>query len=156
MRTRFGLLVFALGASGLFAADVSGGAGSPKAIADRLLAESRSVKQTANQLAEQLKRKDADLSKMNEHVASVHQGSENIQKLIGELEASGVSLSSKQRESLDTSRKLAEVMDVFVDNKQTMVAEGASAEERNAVRMQALGTAKRAELIEKNVLRTGL
>jgi hypothetical protein len=37
-----------------------------------------------------------------------------------------------------------------------MVADGASAEERNAVRMQALGTAKRAELIEKNVLRTGL
>jgi septal ring factor EnvC (AmiA/AmiB activator) len=156
MRTTLSVLALALGASGLFAADVNGGAGSPKSIADRLLAESRSVKQTANQMAEQLKRKDADLSKVNEHVASVHQGSENIQKLIAELEASGASFTAKQRESLDTSRKLAEVMDVFVDNKKTMVADGASSEERNALRMQSLGTAKRAELIEKNVLRMGL
>ena len=57
---------------------------------------------------------------------------------------------------LTHSRKLAEVMDVFVDNKKTMVADGASSEERNALRMQSLGTAKRAELIEKNVLRMGL
>lgn len=156
MRTTLSVLTLALGTSMLFGADVNAGASTPKNTAEKLLTESRAARQTATQLADQLKRKNADLSKVSEHVASVEQNAAKINGLLAELENSGASFNSRQRETLDHTKKLAELMNVFLDVKKSMVADGASAAEREMIRSQALGVAKRAELIEKNVSKMGL
>lgn len=150
------VLTLALGTTVLFGADLNAGASTPKDTAARLLAESRATRQTAMQMAEQLKKKNADLSQMQQHLATVEQGATKIQSLLKELENSGATLNERQRASLETSHKLAEVMNVFVENKKTLVAGSASREEREQLRGQALGVAKRAELIEKHVSKMGL
>lgn len=156
MRNTLSVITLALSTTLLFGNDVNAGASSPKETASKLLAESRTARQTATMLADQLKKKNADLSKVSEHIANVEQSASNIQSLLAALEGSGVSMNERQRASLDTSKKLAELMNVFVSNKKSMVADGASGEEREMLRAQALGAAKRAELIEKNVMQMGL
>lgn len=156
MRTTLSVLTLALGTTMLFGADVNAGASTPKDTAAKLLSESRAARQTATQLAYQLKQKNADLSKVGDHIASVEENATKIQDLVKELEASGATLSQRQRATLDNTRQLAELMKVFLDNKKTMIADGASPAEREMLRAQAVGVAKRAELIEKNVSKMGL
>ena len=156
MRTTLSVITLALGTSMLFGADVNAGASTPRNTAERLLAESRAARQTATQMAEHLKKKNADLSEVNEHIASVEESATKIQTLLKELETSTSNLNDRQRAALDRSVKLAEVMNVFLNNKKTMLADGASAEEIATMRAQAIGVAKRAELIEKSVSKMGL
>jgi hypothetical protein len=150
------MMTMALGATMVFGADLNGSASAPKDTAAKLLAESRTARQTALQMAEQLKRKNADLGGMQEHVATVEQSAVKIQGLLKELENSGANFNERQRAALDMSQKLAEVMNVFVENKKTMVAGAATREEISQFRGQALGVAKRAELIERHVAKMGL
>lgn len=150
------VLTLALGTTVLFGADVNAGASTPKNTAEKLLTESRAARQTATQLAEQLKRKDADLSRVGEHVASVEQNAAKIHGLLAELEGSGASFNARQRAALDQTKQLAVLMNVFLDVKKAMVADGTGADEREQLRSQALSVAKRAELIEKNVVKMGL
>ncbi len=156
MRIATSVFTLVLGTTMLFGADVNAGASTPKETASKLLAESRSARQAANQLATELKNKNADLSKVNEHIASVEQNAANIQSLLSSLEGSAANLNDRQRASLDQTKKLAELMNVFLNNKKALVADGATSEDREAIRLQALGAAKRAELIEKNVVKMGL
>lgn len=156
MRTTLSVLTLALGTTMLFGADVNAGASTPKDTAAKLLSESRAARQTATQLAYQLKQKNADLSKVGDHIASVEENANKIQDLVKELETSGATLNQRQRATLDNTRQLAELMKVFLDNKKTLVADGASPEEREMLRAQAVGVAKRAEMIEKNVSKMGL
>lgn len=156
MKWTLGMLTMALGATMVFGADLNASASAPKDTAAKLLSESRTARQTALQIAEQLKRKNADLGGMQEHVATVEQSAVKIQGLLKELENSGVNFNERQRAALDMSHKLAEVMNVFVENKKTMVAGTATKDEISQFRGQALGVAKRAELIEKNVVKMGL
>lgn len=156
MRITLSVLTLALGTTMLFGADVNAGAATPKDTAAKLLVESRAARQTATQLAYQLKQKNVDLSKVSDHIASVEENATKIQDLVKELETSGAALNQRQRATLDNTRQLAELMKVFLDNKKTMIADGASPEEREMLRAQAVGVAKRAELIEKNVSKMGL
>lgn len=156
MRTTLSVLTLALGTTMLFGADVNAGASTPKDTAAKLLAESRAARQTATQMALQLKQKNADLSKVGDHIASVEENATKIQGLLKDLETSGATLNERQRATLDNTRQLAELMKVFLDNKKTLVSDGASPEEREMLRAHAVGVAKRAELIEKNVSKMGL
>ncbi|MBI4893094.1 MAG: hypothetical protein HY821_20895 [Acidobacteria bacterium] len=156
MRIATSVFTVAFGTALLFGADVNAGASTPKDAAVKLLAESRSARQTASTLANQLKDKNADLSKVGDHIAAVEQNAAHIQQLLETLESNSGSFNAKQKEALDTSKKLAELMNVFLNNKKQMTQDGASSEEREAIRQQALGAAKRAELLEKNVMRMGL
>ena len=51
---------------------------------------------------------------------------------------------------------MAEILNVFVENKKQMLASVTSPKDRDSVRYQAIGVAQRAELIEKTIARLGL
>jgi len=129
---------------------------SVKSTVDQLLTEARQVKKTADELSNRLKAKNADLTNLAEPFSMVEKGAANIQNLVGELHSASLTLNSKQKARLDNTKALAELMNVFVVNKKNLLADGASAEDREQLRANAMSVAKRAELIEANLLRMGL
>lgn len=137
----------------LLAADTNN---AVKTTVDQLLTEARQVRKTADELSNRLKSKNADLSNLGEHLSAVEKGAANIQNLVGELHSANLTLSAKQKARLDNTKVLAELLNVFVENKKNLVSDGASASERELLRANAMSAAKRAELIETNLLRLGL
>lgn len=154
MRSMIRLWGGILCAAGLLAAQVNAPA-NLKETKDKLLAESRTAREMALQIANQL-RKSADASGVRDQIATLEQHAAAIRQLVGELESSAATLTAKQRQQIETARKVAEILNVFIENKKAMLASVASPEDRENIRYQAIGVAQRAEMIEKTVAKLGL
>lgn len=154
MRSMFRLLPALLCAAALLAADADEKA-ALKDMAQKLIAESRPTRQMAMQIADQLRR-SADTAPVREQIPVLEQHAASIQRLIGELESKGSTLTDKQRRDLETARKVAEILNVFIANKKQMLSAVSSPRDRDNVRFQAIGVAQRAEMIEKTISRLGL
>jgi len=154
MRSLFRLFPAMLCAAALLAADADERA-NLKEMAQKLITESRITREMAMQIADQL-RKSSDTASVRDQIPVLEQHAASIRQLIGELESKGATLTSKQRQQLETARKVAEILNVFIENKKQMLASVSSPRDRDNVRFQAIGVAQRAEIIEKTISRLGL
>jgi hypothetical protein len=141
-------------AAALLAADTDSQA-SLKDMAQKLITESRTTREMAMQIAEQL-RKTSDTAAVRDQIPVLEQHAASIRDLINELESKGTALTSRQRQQLETARKVAEILNVFIENKKQMLASVTSPRDRDTVRYQAIGVAQRAEMIEKTISKLGL
>lgn len=154
MRSLWKLSLAMLCAATLLAADADSKA-ALKETAQKLITESRTTREMAMQIAEQL-RKSADAGAVRDQIATLEQHAASIRELITELESKGANLTARQRQQLETARKVAEILNVFIENKKQMLASVTSPRDRDQVRYQAIGVAQRAEMIEKTISRLGL
>jgi hypothetical protein len=154
MRSLFRLFPAMLCAAALLAADADERA-NLKDMAQKLITESRTTREMAMQIADQL-RKSSDTASVRDQIPVLEQHAASIRQLIGELESKGATLTSKQRRQLETARKVAEILNVFIENKKQMLASVSSPRDRDNVRFQAIGVAQRAGMIEKTISRLGL
>ncbi len=154
MRSLWKLAPAMLCAAALLAADTDSQA-SLKDMAQKLIKESRTTREMAMQIAEQL-RKTADTAAVRDQISVLEQHAASIRQLIGELESKSTALTAKQRQQLETARKVAEILNVFLENKKQMINSVTSLRDRDQVRYQAIGVAQRAELIEKTIAKLGL
>lgn len=154
MRSLCKLAPAMLCAAALLAADADSQA-SLKDMAQKLIAESRTAREMAMQIAEQL-RKSADTAAVRDQIPVLEQHAASIRQLIGDLESKGATLNAKQRQQLETARKVAEILNVFLENKKQMLNSVTSPRDRDQVRYQAIGVAQRAEMIEKTIAKLGL
>lgn len=145
----------ALSASGLLALAVLASAADPndanvsnKPVIEQLREESRTAKKNATELAVMLKSKKADLGKAAEQISAVEKSHEAIRNLMSQLEAETGNWNASKKASFEQARTVADVMAVFVDNKKNIAQGGIDAEERERLRLNAVGAAKRAELLE--------
>jgi len=141
-------LALALPAS---AVDPNNAATPSRPVLEQLREESRAAKKTATDLAISLKSKNADLSKAAEQISAVEKSHETIQELLSRLEPESAQWDARRKASLDQARKVAEVMSVFVDNKKNIAGSGLEAADRERLRLNAIGVAQRAELLEKTL-----
>lgn len=154
MRSMWKLAMAMLCAAALLAADADSRA-ALKETAQKLITESRTTREMAMQIAEQL-RKSADTGAVRDQIATLEQHAASIRQLISELESKGTALTAKQRQQLETARKVADILNVFIENKKQMLNSVTSPRDRDQVRYQAIGVAQRAEMIEKTISRLGL
>jgi RecA/RadA recombinase len=154
MRSVWKLGLALLCATTLLVADADSKA-ALKDTAQKLITESRTTREMAMQIAEQL-RKSADTGAIRDQIATLEQHAASIRQLITDLESKGSDLTAKQRQQLETARKVAEILNVFIENKKQMLASVTSPRDREQVRYQAIGVAQRAEMIEKTISRLGL
>jgi RecA/RadA recombinase len=154
MRSVWKLGLALLCATTLLVADADSKA-ALKDTAQKLITESRTTREMAMQIAEQL-RKSADTGAIRDQIATLEQHAASIRQLIADLESKGSDLTAKQRQQLETARKVAEILNVFIENKKQMLASVTSPRDRDQVRYQAIGVAQRAEMIEKTISRLGL
>jgi len=154
MRSVWKLGLALLCATTLLVADADSKA-ALKDTAQKLITESRTTRDMAMQIAEQL-RKSADTGAIRDQIATLEQHAASIRQLIADLESKGSDLTAKQRQQLETARKVAEILNVFIENKKQMLASVTSPRDRDQVRYQAIGVAQRAEMIEKTISRLGL
>ncbi|MGB9610680.1 MAG: hypothetical protein ACPL7M_06880 [Bryobacteraceae bacterium] len=154
MRSLWKLATAMLCAATLLAADADSKA-ALKDTAQKLITESRTTREMAMQIAEQL-RKSADTGAVRDQIATLEQHAASIRQLIADLESKGTELTAKQRQQLETARKVAEILNVFIENKKQMLASVTSPRDREQVRYQAIGVAQRAEMIEKTISKLGL
>lgn len=154
MRSLFRLFPAMLCAAALLAADADERA-NLKDMAQKLITESRTTREMAMQIADQL-RKSSDTASVRDQLPVLEQHAASIRQLIGELESKGATLTSKQRQQLETARKVAEILNLFIENKKQMLAAVSSSRDRDSVRLQAIGVAQRAGMIEKTISRLGL
>ncbi len=154
MRSLFRLVPAMICAAALLAADADEKA-NLKDMAQKLITESRATREMAMQTADQL-RKSSDTASVRDQIPVLEQHAASIRQLIGELESKGTTLTSRQRQQLETARKVAEILNVFIENKKQMLASVSSPRDRDNVRFQAIGVAQRAEMIEKTISRLGL
>lgn len=154
MRSLFQLFPVLLCSAALLAADADSQA-SLKDMAQKLITESRTTREMAIQIAEQL-RKTADTASVRDQIPVLEQHAASIQRLIADLESQGTALAARQRQQLETARKVAEILNVFIENKKQMLSQVASPRDRDQIRYQALGVAQRAEMIEKAISKLGL
>jgi septal ring factor EnvC (AmiA/AmiB activator) len=134
-----------------FAADPNNASAAAKPVLDQLLEESRVAKKSASELAAMLKSKNADLSKAAEQIAQVEKSQGTIKELMAKLEGEATQWDSRRKASVEQARKVTEVMGVFVENKKDIAEAGIDAENRERLRMNAVGVAQRAELLEKTL-----
>jgi septal ring factor EnvC (AmiA/AmiB activator) len=135
------------------AVDPNNALNASKPVLDQLREESRAAKKTATDLAASLKSKKVDLSKAAEQITAVEKSHDAIQELLTRLESESSQWDAGRKESLEQARKVAEVMSVFVDNKKSIAGNGLEAAERERLRLNAIGVAQRAELLEKTLSR---
>lgn len=154
MRSLWKLATAMLCAATLLAADADSKA-ALKDTAQKLIMESRTTREMAMQIAEQLRR-SADTGAIRDQIATLEQHAASIRQLIADLESKGNELTARQRQQLETARKVAEILNVFIENKKQMLASVTSPREREQVRYQAIGVAQRAEMIEKTISKLGL
>jgi len=154
MRSVWKLGLALLCATTLLVADADSKA-ALKDTAQKLITESRTTREMAMQIAEQL-RKSADTGAIRDQIATLEQHAASIRQLIADLESKGSDLTAKQRQQLETARKVAEILNVSIENKKQMLASVTSPRDRDQVRYQAIGVAQRAEMIEKTISRLGL
>ncbi|GIU75632.1 MAG: hypothetical protein KatS3mg004_2719 [Bryobacteraceae bacterium] len=154
MRSLWKLATAMLCAATLLAADADSKA-ALKDTAQKLITESRTTREMAMQIAEQL-RKSADTGAIRDQIATLEQHAASIRQLIADLESKGNELTARQRQQLETARKVAEILNVFIENKKQMLASVTSPRDREQVRYQAIGVAQRAEMIEKTISKLGL
>ncbi|MEJ5369956.1 MAG: hypothetical protein WHT08_16705 [Bryobacteraceae bacterium] len=154
MRSIFRLFPAVLCAASLLAADADEKT-SLRDMAQKLITESRATREMAMQIADQL-RKSADAGSVRDQIPALEQHAASIRQLIAELESKGTTLTARQRQQLETARKVAEILNVFIENKKQMLASVSSPRDRDNVRYQAIGVAQRAEMIEKTISKLGL
>ena len=157
---RKAIRVFALSlvlATSAFANDTYGAqTAAQKPATGELLSESQLVRKMATDLANSLKRKNADLSAARQTSTEIAQRSAQIQKLIGELEQQSTSMNSSQIAELNRLKELGTLLQVFVSNKSQVLESGATEAQRESLRANALGVATRAQMIEKSVSKLGM
>ncbi len=154
MRSVWKLVPAMLCSLALLAADADSKAGL-KDMAQKLITESRTTREMAMQIAEQL-RKTADTAAVRDQIPVLEEHAASIRQLISDLESQGMALTDRQRRQLETARKVAEILNVFIENKKQMLDAVSSSRDRDTLRYQAIGVAQRAEIIEKTIAKLGL
>lgn len=124
--------------------------------AQQLTTEARQLKAVANEVANQLKAKRADLSVAESRMELFAQRANEISRLIGEIENSGLALDARRQQELDRLKKLSVTLNLFVENKKQLIEGGNAAAHREQLRSHAVGVATRADLIEKSVRKLGI
>lgn len=126
-----------------------------KDMAQKLITESRTTREMAMQIAEQL-RKTSDTAAVRDQIPVLEQHASSIRQLISDLESKGAALTARQRQQLETARRVADILNVFIENKKQMLSQVTSPRGSDQVRYQAIGVAQRAEMIEKTIAKMGL
>jgi homoserine dehydrogenase len=115
----------------------------------QLSSEAAEARKSASEIATVARDKRADLSVVNERLADVEQRAARIKELVAQLENSpDLNLAPAE---MDRLKQLAELMNIFLENKKAVATDGLSAADRTALRNHALSVATRAEMIEKTV-----
>lgn len=155
MTKKLNLLALCLGAAvTAFAADSSVPArSSSQPLSSQIASEARTTAKVAGDLAVSLKKKNADLSNLNDSVATIEKSIAEINRLTAALAAKRAEMPAKQVAELDRIQKLSELMQVFLKNKKEMAAEGTA--NRQMLRTQAEAVQTRAELIAKAAAKLG-
>jgi chromosome segregation ATPase len=135
---------------------VPAGANSNATVSQQLSTEARELKTLANDVAAQLKNKRADIAVAQSRLPEFTQKANEISRLIGEIEGSGLTLDSRRQQELDRLKKLSLTLNLFVENKKQMLDSGGATAQRNLLRSHAVGVATRADLIGKSVRKLGL
>lgn len=115
MRSLFRLVPAMLCAAAFLPADADEKA-NLKDTAQKLITESRAAREMAMQIADQL-RKSSDTASVRDQIPVLEQHAASIRQLTGELESKGTTLTSRQRQQFETARKMAEILNVFIENK---------------------------------------
>lgn len=131
-------------------------ANSNAPVSQQLVTEARELKLVADNLAAQLKSRGADVSAAESRLEQFTQRASEISRLVAELEQSGLTLDARRQREFDRLKNLAETLNLFVDNKKELLANGNPTAQRLDIRAQAVGVAIRADLIEKTVRKLGL
>lgn len=155
MTKKLNLLALCLGAAvTAFAADSTVPAhSSNQPLSSQIAAEARTAAKVAGDLAVSLKKKNADLSNLNDSVAAIEKGIAEINRLAAELDTKRAEIPAKQVAELDRIQKLSELMQVFLNNKKEMASEATT--NRQMLRTQAEAVQTRAELIAKAAAKLG-
>lgn len=122
-------------------------------VAERLLAESRAVREQAA-AAGRLLRNASDLSALEQQTAALENHAQSIRSLLSELEASST-LNARQQESLATAKTTAEVLAIMLSNKKIVLEAGSSKSAREAARQYARAVELRAQMLERLVRELG-
>jgi septal ring factor EnvC (AmiA/AmiB activator) len=119
--------------------------------AQQLSSEARELRTMANDVAAQLKSKQADIAAVEARLEQFTQRAGEINRLVDEMAQSGLTLDARQQREFDRLKMLASLLNVFVDNKKQLIESGNAASQRELLRAHAVGVAARADLIEKTV-----
>jgi septal ring factor EnvC (AmiA/AmiB activator) len=120
-------------------------------LAEQLTNEARELRVIANDVAKQLKPRNADVTVVESKMEQFAQRAGEISRLVAEIEQSGPSLDERRTREFDRLKVLATTLNVFVDNKKTLMESGNAAQQREMIRAHSVGVAARADMIEKSV-----
>lgn len=126
-------------------------ANSNAPVSEQIQSEARELRVMANDVANTLKQKRADVGAVEAKLDQFVQRASEINRLIGEMESSGLTLDGRRQQEFDRLKTLALTLNIFVDNKKDLIAGGVDASQREQLRSHAVGVATRADLIEKTV-----
>jgi len=113
---------------------------------DRILFEARSVEHQAEQLSMSLKSRKADLGKATEMTAQLKDRVNAVKQLVEEMEPS---VAPAHREVYDSIVLKTKLLEIFVTNKEELLASGEASKKRSLIRAKADGIAKRAEMLQQ-------
>ncbi len=152
MTFKLNLMILGLcSVAGLAAADANLNPGTPKQTADQLLVEAKATRVASLDLVTQLKSRQANLAKVSEDVAAIEKSAGAVHTLVGHLDGHKSQLTAQQQTTLADVKQLTELLHIFLENKKSLVADGASPSERERIRANAMMVAARAERVEKLV-----
>jgi uncharacterized protein YoxC len=121
-----------------------------KSCVEQLVSETSSAETKAAHIVQALKKKNADPADLTGQFAEISQSVSQIQSLVSQIEIQTGSMNAKQLAEFNGVKGLANLMSVFLNNKQNLINSGDLAANRDEFRAHALSAAIRAELIRKN------
>jgi len=149
-------MALCLGAAAMaFAGGANDPAGSSaQQLSSQIVSEARATGKAAGELAAALKKKNADLSNLNESVMAIEKSAAEVSRLAAELDAKRAGMPAKDAAEVERIRQLSELMQVFLNNKKELAQEGAA--KRDLIRVQAEAVQIRAALIAKSASKLGV
>jgi len=156
MSKHVNLMALCLGAAAMaFAGGANDPAGSSaQQLSSQIASEARATGKAAGELAAALKKKNADLSNLNESVMAIEKSAAEVSRLAVELDAKRAGMPAKDAAEVERIRQLSELMQVFLNNKKELAQDGAA--KRDLIRVQAEAVQIRAALIAKSASKLGV
>lgn len=117
---------------------------------DQISADAGKARAEALEIKTLLKAKAPDMAQVQQKLDTLRTHVDQLKVTTDALDPAQYQLTTAQAAELDKVRKTAEVLQVFVQNKADMLADGA---DRSLLRAKADGVARRAAVVEQSVAR---
>ena len=131
-------------------------ANSNAPLSAQITSEARELAVKADNLAKQLKQRNADVTAAQTQLEDFTRHAGEINRLVSEMESSGLSLAGRRAQEFERLKALASTLNLFVNNKKELLESGDAASRRDMLRAHTVGIATRAELIDKTVRKLGM